>query len=182
MEIFKLEAISLTRLGEALLDAPHEVQDAARLALNKTMDWVYPRVVKGVAKVTGIQQKRVRMLIKKHPAKHGGELVASIRSRGQFTSLKDFMPRQTKKGVVAAPWGKRRVFAHTFIGPNGHVYKRLGKGRVPIEKLWGPAIPKEMIGETIVPIVNEATQRVFPKNYEFYYDRAMEHVKEKFGL
>ncbi|WP_298257117.1 hypothetical protein [Bradyrhizobium sp.] len=27
----------------------------------------------------------------------------------------------------------------------GHVFMRTGKGRTPIKKLWGPAIPSEMV-------------------------------------
>ena len=71
-------------------------------------------------------------------------------ARDATLSLKEFSPRQTKAGVSAAPWGKRRVFPHSFIGKNGHVFVR-GKvdgkrvGRLPIYKLFGPNIPKEMV-------------------------------------
>ena len=62
-------------------------------------------------------------------------------------SLKEFGARQTAKGVSAAPWGKRRVFPHAFIAPTlgGHVFIREGRSRLPIRKLWGPAIPREMV-------------------------------------
>jgi hypothetical protein len=71
--------------------------------------------------------------------------------------MKEFTPRAEPHGVSAAPWGKRRVFLHSFFGPGGHVFVRAhpntGERRgprpvhsqLPIRKLWGPAIPKEMI-------------------------------------
>ncbi len=74
-----------------------------------------------------------------------------IIARDVTLSLKEFGPRQTGQGVSAAPWGRRIVFKHTFIGPNGHVFKNIHKmnaksgRRNAIEKLYGPNIPKEMV-------------------------------------
>jgi hypothetical protein len=172
-------------LGEGLLELGESAENSRRLALNRTLDWTYTRVVRKVTDATGIQSKRVRLIIKKFPLKAGGE-TAAIRARDGYTSLKDFRPHQTAKGVSAAPWGKRRVFPGTFIGPNGHVYKREKSGPNSghrIVKLWGPAIPKEMTDEKAIrPILNEAMATIFPKHLEFFLDRAEERVKSKFGL
>jgi hypothetical protein len=83
--------------------------------------------------------------------------------------LREFAARETRKGVRARPWGVSRLFAGTFMAetPGGNVedvYKRIGGRRewrtvtdpetgktrryqteLPIEKLYGPAIPKEMV-------------------------------------
>jgi hypothetical protein len=45
------------------------------------------------------------------------------------------------------PRGKRRPFRHTFISASlgGHAFVRKGKERFPIHKLFGLAIPAEMV-------------------------------------
>jgi hypothetical protein len=47
--------------------------------------------------------------------------------------------------VSAALWNVRRRFDGAFPGPGGHAFKRTTAKRFPIEKLWGPSIPKEMV-------------------------------------
>jgi hypothetical protein len=90
----------------------------------------------------------------------------SINARGGDISLKYFKPRETKAGVTAAPFGKRELFAGAFLrggrfpdrgksfnvptetaaSLKGHVYKRLGKKRNPLELInSGVVIPAEML-------------------------------------
>ncbi len=65
---------------------------------------------------------------------------------GGFTPLAAFKARQTGKGVSAAPWNTRRIFGGTFIIKcyGGNVYKRAGKARFPLHKLYRAAIPREL--------------------------------------
>lgn len=96
-------------------------------------------------------------------------LTYEISSSGGDIALKHFCARETRKGVSAAPFGKRRVFAGTFLKgglfPNrkalamgGQVWKRVGGGRRPIEKqLSGVIIPNEMVkGRTKAAFEREA--------------------------
>lgn len=65
-------------------------------------------------------------------------------------SLKEFKPRQTKAGVsyrISKSTGRNRIDG-AFMGPSpkasalklkGHVWKRKGKSRLPIQKLMGPS-------------------------------------------
>jgi hypothetical protein len=57
------------------------------------------------------------------------------------------LPRAQRaaRGITARPWGILRKYPHAFFGPGGHVYERTSRARLPIKKLWGPAIPKEMV-------------------------------------
>ncbi len=104
--------------------------------------------MRGLAKQTGAQQKRIRTKLNKVIAS-ASRPEYRIVARDSFMSLKDFSPRQTSKGVSSAPWKKRRVFHGTFFGPGGHVFRRLGKDRLPLDRLHGPAIPRELLrGET----------------------------------
>ncbi|MFM9860565.1 hypothetical protein RUR49_19065 [Pseudoxanthobacter sp. M-2] len=72
-----------------------------------------------------------------------------IDAKGRYLPLTAFKPRETKRGVSAAPWGTRQIFASTFFATmkSGHrgVFKREGSGRTPIAELWGPSIPAEML-------------------------------------
>jgi hypothetical protein len=176
----KFDLRKLRDLVEGLDDLKDEHSNVQRLALNRTIDWLYTRVVRKLADETGMQQKRVRMVVKKIPAMKGS-LEAKIVSRDRYTSLKDFNPRQTKKGVVASPWHKKHLFPHTFIGPGGHVYKRQKAGG--IKKLFGPAIPKEMIKEEVSgKLLTEAMRVQYGRHLEFFSNRAMERVKGKHGI
>jgi hypothetical protein len=88
----------------------------------------------------------VRQALRTVPASNAS-LVYRIVAKGGYTSLKEFGARQVRRGVSAAPWGKRHLFQHAFIVPSlgGHVFIRKGKGHGPIHKLFGPAIPAEMV-------------------------------------
>ena len=47
--------------------------------------------------------------------------------------------------------GQRRVFPGTFIVQSlgGQVFRRAGRARLPIVKLWGPSIPREMLRDQV---------------------------------
>jgi hypothetical protein len=49
--------------------------------------------------------------------------------------------------VRAKIWGKAQSFRSAFVVKRhgGGVFKRTGKARFPIEQLWGPAVPVEML-------------------------------------
>lgn len=158
------------------LGSPAKGRRAFSMALNKTVTTVNASVKRAVASQMGTSQRNV--------VKHGGmkilrasagNLAAIIDVRGGYMPLKDFGPRQTRKGVSAAAWNVRRVFGGTFlnkgaraatgIGPvgrasaGGHVFKNTGKfNKVSkrnnaIEALWGPAVPRE--------VVRDESQRTF---------------------
>jgi hypothetical protein len=123
-----------------------DMRSALRRAINHTGDKARTQVGRALVKQTGLKYGRVREELRTINATVGS-LSYIIRARGGYVSLKEFAARQTQKGVSAAPWGKRRVFPHTFIVASlgGHVFERKGPARYPIRKLWGPAIPAEMV-------------------------------------
>lgn len=97
---------------------------------------------------TGTIQRAVK-------SKHGA-LTLTLTSSGGNISLAYFGARETAKGVSAAPWGKRRVYAGSFIRGGrwpkrrggvapSHAFKRTGKARLPVKKVKsGLFIPEEM--------------------------------------
>jgi hypothetical protein len=140
-------------------------------ALAKAIDSVGNRtttqVKRSLVLQTGAKYGRVSAAIVTRQAMGAGEGSYQIVARDVYLSLKEFGPKQTKKGVSAAPWRKRRVFPHTFIGPGGHVFERVvvgGKrvGRLPLHKLSGPAIPKEMVKDETEATFFAFTARELP--------------------
>lgn len=126
---------------QAGMATPYAVAKALDEVGNKTKT----QVTRAVAKQAGVKYRKAKSVLSSKQAMGTGMGAYEIIARDVTLSLKEFSPKQRAKGVVAAPWGRRLLFKHAFIGPNGHVYVRLTKARLPIKKLWGPNIPKEMV-------------------------------------
>jgi hypothetical protein len=144
--IFEIDTSAFERLASRLASAGKNIRPALARAINHTGDKARTQIARALVKQTGVKYGAVRKAMTSKLAS-AGTLMHRIISKGGYISLKEFGARQTSKGVSAAPWNKRRVFAHTFIIPSlgGHVFERRGHDRLPIRKLWGPAIPKEMV-------------------------------------
>lgn len=66
---------------------------------------------------------------------------------GRHLPLSFFGAKQFSYGVRAKIWGRAQTFRSAFVVKrygNG-VFKRTAKARFPIEQLWGPSVPKEMM-------------------------------------
>lgn len=138
-----------------------KMRSAARMALNDTGRKVNTQVKRELAGQTGLRGGVVQKSLRNVPASNA-RLEYTIVGTGKHFGLTDFGARQTKAGVSAAPWGTRRIFKRTFFVKRlgNQVFVRKGQPRFPIKKLFGPAIPREMVrGE--VARVFEVTSRTF---------------------
>jgi hypothetical protein len=74
-------------------------------------------------------------------------LTYTIEARGDYLGLSHFSPRQFAYGVRAKPWGRWQRFDSAFLVGSlaGNAFVREGRARLPIKKMFGPAIPKEML-------------------------------------
>lgn len=150
------------------------VQQALVSAVNHTGDRATTQVRRAVAKQTGMVYGKVRSATTSYKATYSRP-VYEIVGRGLHEGLIHFSAVERVSGVSARPWGKRRVFAGTFIANavdsgSPQVFRRTGefsypsKGRYAgmrrekIEKLWGPSIPREML-RGLVPYQFNATVR-----------------------
>lgn len=91
--------------------------------------------------------------------------------------LKEFKPRQTRKGVsyrISKTTG-RKTAADAFMGPkpgtpaprlHGHVWKRKGKTRLPIQKLYGPSPWGVLVSGDRIQNVTEETRGELRKQLE----------------
>ena len=101
--------------------------------------------------------------------------------------LKDFNPRQTKKGVTARAWGKRKVYEGAFVSETlgRHVYVRKTKNRLPIKKLYGP-IPSRLtdtpeVERKVAKVINESFGVELRRNVTFYATKLMQRRSSKRG-
>lgn len=161
---------------------------ALQRAVNHTGDKARTQVTRVLARQTGLPYGVIRKALKVNKA--GGASISDgeitvrtdaslayvITSRGGDISLKYFKARETLAGVTAAPFGQRQLFPGTFIkggrfpnrvtakGLNGHVYKRTGSARGPIElQDSGVVIPAEMVSGASAEAFTNVVEGDLPK-------------------
>ena len=154
--IYPADAV-LARFTNQIEGLGSKAEPALARAVNRTVDMVYTRTVRALVKQTSAPRAVVVAATRKRYASTrggGGAIEGAIVATGKELSLKVFKPRQFQSGVKATVWGKRQLFPGTFMGPRpgaiapklrGHVFARTSKARLPIKKLYGPSIPKEMV-------------------------------------
>lgn len=112
---------------------------ALQRALNHSGDKARTQVVRTVTKESGLRRDVIARAVKvTRPTR--GQLVYVLDARGGDIRVKFFKPRETRKGVSAAPWGKRQVFDGAFMKAgwvwgrridkpnwNGQVFRRTGR-------------------------------------------------------
>lgn len=151
-------------------------QKAYAVALNEVGPVARNKVVKAVGKQMGVKgavvAKRGNV---RASAAMPGHLTYAIDASGGHLLLKDFNPSQSAKGVRAGPWGRRLLFRGSFIQSTklgGNVMHRLGPDRLPIQNMFGPAVPKEMVkGEAEKVFQSYVAQRL-PKRIAHQIKRA----------
>lgn len=99
----------------------------------------------------------------------GGAIQFAIIGRGSELSLRAFKPRQFKAGTKATVWGKRQTYEGSFMGPRpgvvapklrGHVFARTSAARLPLKRLSGPSVPKEMVKDLSKSTFESAPPRI----------------------
>lgn len=184
--VIDVNAAGLHGLADLFAQARALAPVAVARALNATNSKVNTQIGRVLPKQTGLKSGEVKAALKREMAS-AGHLVAAIRARGPYIPLMKFGARETKKGVSAAPWGKRRVFSGTFtrggrfphrvaLAMGGHVFKRLGKSRLKIAIAYGPAIPVEMLKDASKAAYEQTVARELPGDL----DRALGSVLRGF--
>lgn len=113
--------------------------------------------ISGAMRFTGAKQKA---------------LETRIVGRGREIPLKEFGAKQFTYGVRATVWGRSQRFPGAFMGPRpgqvaaslgGHVFHRTGTARLPIEKMFGPSIPKEMVKDQSREAFEAGVANILPR-------------------
>ena len=137
---------------------------AFRRALNHEGRKSFSAVRRALRRQTGIKMGEINAALR-YRGPSGQALRAVITGTGGPVALRQFGARQFSYGVRAKPWGRAQQFRSAFIigSLGGHVYKRSGKDRLPIQKLWGPSIPREMLRHETRTTFEQSAQHVAPR-------------------
>jgi hypothetical protein len=131
---------AVQRVGE------QEANRAFNRALNSEGDKVRTAVRRALRQQTGAKAALINRETRSFRSTFSN-LVYTIEARGDYLGLSHFSPRQFGYGVRAKPWGRWQRFDSAFLVGSlaGNAFVREGKARLPIKKMFGPAIPKEMV-------------------------------------
>lgn len=165
-----------------------EMRKVTNRAVNRAGDMARTKVRRELARQTGLKYKVIKHALKTKRSSWS-TLEYRITARGGDIALKYFSPRETSKGVTAAPFGKRKLFPGTFmkagwwpnrvVNPswNGHVFKRVGNEKSPIEKeVSGVSIPNEMVQGASKDVFQSTVARVLPQRIEHEIKRLTKGV------
>jgi len=143
------------------------LHQALSVAVNDTARQVEREAEKNTASALSIPSKRAKLGIWIRPYSTAETLTAVVRGSGSVIPLKAFSAKEEGSGVVAKIWGAKVMHPGAFImggrvgdrkplKMGGHVFNRVGKARMPIEKSKGASISEAMAKEA----VSSANERV----------------------
>ena len=85
---------------------------------------------------------------------------------GRHLPLSFFGAKQFSYGVRAKIWGRAQTYRSAFVVKRfgNSVFKRTSKARFPIEQLWGPAVPTEMLRDEALAAWRDQHPRVLSES------------------
>jgi len=142
------------------------VQKAMVTALNKVGAEVVTQAKRELKEATGLKAGVVAKKIKKDKARRGDEEY-SIFIKSRYLNVIEFGARQTKRGVSAKAWGKRKIYRGAFIGGGRNsgkrlVFKKLKDDPKRIEALHGASLPREFHRQDMESIFKKKIKTRFP--------------------
>ena len=142
------------------------IQKALVTSLNKVGAEVFTQAKRELKDATGLKVGVVAKGLKKDKARKGDETY-SIFIKSRYKNVIEFGARQTKKGVSAKVWGKRRVYKHSFIasGQNSGkqlVFARSKRNPKKLKALHGASLPREFQRQDMAKIFNKKIKTRFP--------------------
>lgn len=158
-----------------------EVGKAAVAAMNRAASAVKRSAIKEVYRQRNLPRAEITSHIIWRKA-YGEHLVTTIRASGRPISLREYGAHNTAHGVsvkVMRDGQRKIVHSHgnkAFIysrkhlappgSPTGPVVVRLGRARLPIEKLYGPSIPTAFVKH----VVMEGFKRIAAEKWRERFD------------
>lgn len=169
--VITVDSAQLAEMIERL--EPRRARMALSVAVNDTARQTRAEARKRVAKESSIKAGTVAKGLTINPHSSPSTLSATVIGSGRPISLKEFGARQNRKGVSARVWGRRQLYPGSFIVESlgGHVYHRLTRRRLPIEKMWGAGIAQVMAQEHVSSVIVQHGQDRLQKNTQRQLDR-----------
>ena len=168
-----IDAHQFDRLGNLIGAAGKKAPHALRRAINHTGDKARTQVRKVLVKQTGLKYRTIVKAVRSTRSSYkSGSYV--LKAAGGDIRLRFFGPRETRKGVSAAPWNRRQVFPGSFmkggrfpkrvpLKSGKAVFRRTGKSRFPVKEVRsGLFIGEEMISGASEQAFFDTAQRELP--------------------
>lgn len=155
-----------------LRDVPKGVARATSRGMNSLNRDIREDAVQGVTSVFNIRRQDAKRGIKMVRRSGPNSLFVVWKAKGGPIPLKSYgakggRPLGKNIPVTAeVTRGKRKTVDGGFIGPNNHVFKRKGRGRMPIKKLYGPSLPSGFVKDKVTASLVKLTNRLLPRRVE----------------
>jgi len=135
-------------------------------ALNKVGKEVVTQAKRELKDATGLKAGVVAKKIQKDKARRNDNTY-SIFIKSRYLNVIEFGARQTKRGVSAKVWGKRKIYRGAFIGSGRNsgkrlVFKKLKDDPKRIEALHGASLPREFHRQDMERIFKKKIKTRFP--------------------
>ena len=165
------------RLGEIRNKAPNAISNA----LNRSLTNVSATLKKEVRSQYHVKAGDIQKTLKMKRAT-AAKLSAEVRSSGSPISLDKFKvspktanPRRKSQLKIAVKKNGTKQILGAFIAniSGNKVFKRVGKHRLPIEKLFGPSVPQMASEEGIVDTVNTKAAQTYAQRLEHEINRLL---------
>ena len=142
------------------------IQKALVTSLNKVGAEVVTQAKRELKGATGLKAGVVAKKIKKDKARRSDEEY-SIFIKSRYLNVIEFGARQTKRGVSAKVWGKRKIYRGAFIGSGRNsgkqlVFKKRKDNPKRIEALHGASLPREFERQDMESIFKKKIKTRFP--------------------
>ncbi|PNT91287.1 phage tail protein [Clostridium thermosuccinogenes] len=187
-----IDTRQIERLAKELKGFEKEVAEATYHALNRTVDHVFAQVGKIVPKSYAIKKKDVTETLKKNKPSRSS-LEASVTSTGHRLSFAHFpytpkTPRrktvmvQIKKSKGKIPSKKGFVATTGAKDPDKipyNVFKRLGKGRLPIAPIRTLSVPQMITNEKVGEQVQQSAQAMLEQRLDHEITRIMTSMNKE---
>jgi hypothetical protein len=163
----RIDIADIMRGAAVYQQGPKRMQQIISRVLNHVGGTARTKVKSALAKQMGLPAGTVdaRLITKRaYPGHQSFEITAA----GRPIPLAEFGARQTRRGVSARPWGQRRVFLGTFMVASlgNQAFRRAGRARFPIVKLWGPSMPKELLRDQVPQVFFDEVRAKLPVRLE----------------
>jgi len=161
------------------------IKKALVTSLNKIGAEVFTQAKRELKDATGLKVGVVAKGLKKDKARKGDETY-SIHIKSRYLNVIEFGARQTKKGVSAKVWGKRKIYRGAFIGSGRNsgkqlVFKKRKNAPKRIEALHGASLPREFERQDMAKIFNKKIKTRFPilfkRALEFHLMKAQSRLR-----
>ena len=143
-----------------------EIDKAVPTTLNRVASSTRTVAVREINKITGLKGASIRERLAIQRATRALP-EARIIAKKYAPNLINFQARQTKRGVSANAWRKRKVYTGAFIANQGRtVFTRVGAARLPIKALKGPSVPRTFMQDAVDSAMRKTINERWPVEFE----------------